>query len=108
MRDFLKFWEALTYAFSKYRNLKRKSGGIPYVVHPIRVTLILRAAGYSEFDNEDLLVATLFHDLLEDTDLSFEELELQFGNQIASIVRDLTKPKGVNKDTWLKSFGVAL
>jgi guanosine-3',5'-bis(diphosphate) 3'-pyrophosphohydrolase len=107
MRDFLKFWEALTYAFSKYRNLERKSGGIPYVVHPIRVTMILRAAGYSEFDNEDLFVAALLHDLLEDTDLSFEELEQQFGNQIAEIVRDLTKPEGIDKDTWLKSFDIA-
>lgn len=104
MRDFLKFWEALTYAFSKYRYLERKSKGLPYVIHPIRVTMILRATGYSEFENEDLFIAALFHDLLEDTDLSFEELEQQFGSKIALIVKDLTKPEDIDKKTWLKSF----
>jgi (p)ppGpp synthase/HD superfamily hydrolase len=107
MREYLKFWEAITYAFSKYGNLKRKSGGLPYVVHPIRVALIIRAAGYSEFDNWELYVAALFHDLLEDTDISFEDLEQRFGNRIAKIVSELTKPVGVNKDTWLQSFDIA-
>ena len=107
MRDFLKSWEALNYAFTKYGNLKRKSDDILYVIHPVRVAMILRAAGFSEFKNKDLILAALFHDLLEDTDLSFEELNQQFGNHVASIVRELTKPGGKKKDDWLRSFDTA-
>ena len=107
MREFLNLWKALTYAFAKYGNNKRISGKVPYVIHPIRVTMILRAAGFSEFKNTNLIIAALFHDLLEDTDLSFEDLKQEYGDQVASIVKELSKPEGCNKEDWLNSFDSA-
>jgi len=107
MREFLDMWKALTYAFTKYGNNKRISGNVPYLIHPIRVAMILRAAGFSEFKNTNLIVAALFHDLLEDTDLSFEDLRQDYGNQVASIVKELSKPEDCNKDDWLNSFNSA-
>jgi guanosine-3',5'-bis(diphosphate) 3'-pyrophosphohydrolase len=107
MKDFSKFWKALSFAFSKYGNLKRKAKEIPYVVHPIRITTILRSAGFNEFDNEDLMIAALFHDLLEDTETSLKELEDQFGKGVGEITVELTKPegaKGRKKDDWLESL----
>ncbi|MHA2008562.1 MAG: HD domain-containing protein [Promethearchaeota archaeon] len=104
MREYLKLWEALTFAFTKHGDKKRISGDIPYVVHPIRVTMILKAAGFNEFENESLILAALFHDLLEDTDLSFKDLQKEFGNKVATIVRELTKPEEFTKKDWLQSF----
>ena len=107
MRDFSKMWKATTYAFIKYGDLMRKSNEIPYIVHPIRVAMILRAAGYSDSKNENLMLAALLHDLLEDTDLTFEDIEQQFGEQVALIVEELSKPVDLKKDEWLQSFGNA-
>jgi (p)ppGpp synthase/HD superfamily hydrolase len=104
MREFITLWKGLRFAFLKYGNIKRKSTEIPYVIHPIRVALILRAAGFSEFKYKNLLLAALFHDLLEDTDLTFEELKTEFGREVALIVKELSKPVKINKDDWLKSF----
>ncbi|MFX1393424.1 MAG: HD domain-containing protein [Promethearchaeota archaeon] len=104
MKDFSRYNKALKYAFINYGNLKRISGDIPYIIHPIRMTSILRAAGFTEFEDEDILIATLFHDLLEDTETSIDEIALQFGNKVASIVKELTKPDQIDKNEWLKSF----
>ena len=110
MKEFTKYWNALTYAFIKYGENKRKSMPIPYVVHPIRMTSILRSAGFNEVDHEDLMIAALFHDIVEDTDTPLEEIENDYGENVASIVAELTKPEGVKgreKDGWLENFDKA-
>ena len=104
MKDYSNYCRAITFAFSKYGELKRKSQNIPYVVHPIRINAILRAAGFNENDNEEMMIAALFHDLIEDTETPIDEIETQFGTKIASIVMELTKPEKGNKDEWLKNF----
>lgn len=104
MKEYSKYWNALTYAFKNYGDLKRKSDDIPYVVHPIRMTAILRAAGFSEFDDDDIMIAALFHDLIEDTETSSEDIENNYGKKVASIVKELSKPEHGDKDEWLKSF----
>lgn len=103
MKDFLNYWRALTYAVDKYKTLNRKNG-TPYIVHPIRITSILRAVGFSEFVQEDIMIAALLHDLLEDTNITVEEIRNQFGKKIASIVKELTKPEQGNKEEWLRSL----
>jgi len=107
MKDFSNYWNALSFAFEKYGNLTRKSKEIPYIIHPIRITSILRAVGFDEFENEDLMIAALFHDLVEDTDTKLNEIENKFGEKVALIVAELTKPEGANgrkKDQWLENF----
>jgi (p)ppGpp synthase/HD superfamily hydrolase len=109
MKNFLNYWNAITFAFEKYGTLKRKSIDIPYVVHPIRITTILRANDFNEFDHEELMIAALFHDLIEDTDIEIKEIEDRFGSKIKDIVIELTKPegaKGHKKDKWLESFSI--
>ncbi len=87
-------------------NQKRKSGNIPYIIHPIRITYILRNQGFSEKEHETLLIAALFHDLIEDTKLKIDDLETQYGSQIASIVLELTKPLEDTKLNWLRTFSL--
>jgi len=104
MNDFSRYWKALNYALIKYGDLKRKQTDICYIVHPLRMTLILRAAGFSEFKDEDLMIAALFHDLLENTNTTFEEIEKEFGSKVASIVRELTIPDKEKKEWYLKNL----
>ena len=108
MKEYTKYWKALTYSFLEYRDLTRKSDkDIPYVIHPIRITLILRAAGLNDFEHEDIMIASLLHDLVEDTEISLNEIEEKFGEKVASIVAEVTKPEKGSKDKWLENFASA-
>lgn len=66
---------------------KRKGTNIPYIVHPFEVAQILTAAGC----NEQAIIAGLFHDLIEDTDTSFKEISVDFGQRVAEIVQACTE-----------------
>ena len=104
MKEYLKYWKALTYATQNHGLKLRKDGKTPYIVHPLRITAILRAAGFSEYKDEDLMIAALFHDLVEDTDVSLDDIINYFGEKISLIVGELSKPKNGSKEDWLKIF----
>ena len=104
MNDFSRFWNALTFVFSRHDAQTRKSANIPYAIHPVRVILILRSVGFSEFEHENLMIAALCHDLIEDTDTTFEEISDQFGVQVALIVDELSRPDNTNKNDWINTF----
>jgi GTP pyrophosphokinase len=77
---------AYVYSAMAHRGQVRVSGE-PYLVHPLEVARIL-----AEMHLDDLAIATgLLHDLLEDTWVSEEELEEQFGEHITGLVKALTK-----------------
>ncbi len=77
---------AYIYSARAHRGQVRVSGE-PYLVHPLEVARIL-----AEMRLDEIAIATgLLHDLLEDTMVSEEELEEQFGEHITSLVRALTK-----------------
>jgi guanosine-3',5'-bis(diphosphate) 3'-pyrophosphohydrolase len=77
---------AYVYSAMAHRGQVRVSGE-PYLVHPLEVARIL-----AEMHLDDLTIATGFlHDLLEDTWVSEEELEAQFGEHITGFVKALTK-----------------
>ena len=103
MKDFSKYWKAITFCFEKHGNQKRKSN-IPYAVHPIRVAAILRSVGLTEDSYESLLISALLHDLVEDTNTTIKEISNLFGTKIASTVNELTLPKKRDKAEWLKMF----
>ncbi len=81
-----KVQEALNFSIISHKTQFRKSGE-PYVVHPILVAAI--TAYYS--NDESMLIASLLHDVVEDTVVSIEIIERDFGKDIAHIVDGLTK-----------------
>ena len=78
------------YRFAKQKHdatgATRKHSGDPYWVHPEGVAKI--AAAYGGTDIE--IQAAMAHDTLEDTNCSYDELEEMFGDEVASIVREVT------------------
>ena len=66
----------------------RKGTATPYIVHPFEVAQILTAAGC----HEHIIIAGLFHDLLEDTTTSSLEIEREFGPRVLAIVQACTEP----------------
>ncbi len=78
--------KALDYAVDAHKEQFRKSGE-PYIVHPIQVAGIL--AGLKL---DAVTVACGFlHDVVEDTDITLDELEAEFGHDVRMIVDGVTK-----------------
>ena len=86
----MKMIEAINYAATKHKGQKRKGSGIPYVIHPIIVSHLIAKYKAGSKHLEDLQIAGLLHDTLEDTDATYLELEQKFGSLVASIVMELT------------------
>jgi len=98
-----KMQKAINIATALHDGQKRKADGLPYIVHPFAIALILR--NYTE--NEDVIIAGILHDTVEDTGYTKEEMEKDFGSHVTSIVADLTElPKTYSwqerKDSYLE------
>ncbi len=78
--------KALELSLTAHDGQTRKSGE-PYIVHPILVAAITAA-----FSNDETMVqAALLHDVVEDTFFNIEDLECEFGEDVAHMVEGLTK-----------------
>lgn len=87
--------KAAAFAAEKHRNQRRKDEeASPYINHPIQVAHILVQA---DVEDPEVLAAALLHDSIEDTNTSFEELEIVFGYEIANIVAECTDDKRLSK-----------
>lgn len=69
--------------------LRKGSVPLPYITHLMAVMLILR--DYTS--DEETLVAALLHDTLEDTDYTIDEIEADFGERVAILIKTVTEPK---------------
>ena len=86
MIDKKRYENALAFAAKKHEGQFR-IGGLPYITHPVAVAEIVKEKG----GDTDAVITALFHDLLEDTDATEEEI-LFFGNKkILHSVKLLTK-----------------
>ena len=80
--------KAFNFAEEKHRGQKRK-GGQAYIIHPVWVAEYLADKNYGK----DYILAALFHDLLEDTDATEEEIVALSNKNVLSVVKLLTKNK---------------
>ena len=82
---------AFEMAVDAHKTMRRKSGE-PYILHPIAVARIcVEEIGLGVRST----ICALMHDTVEDTDISLEDVEREFGNEIARIVDGLTKISNV-------------
>lgn len=64
-----------------------RSSGDPYISHPIAVAIILVGLGM----DSDTIIGALLHDVVEDTSVTLEDIEKQFGADVAELVDGVTK-----------------
>ncbi len=80
---------ALVLAARAHRTQTRKGSDVPYLVHPVHVSVILLRHGFPE----DVAIAGLLHDVVEDQDVPLADVEARFGPHVAEMVAALTERK---------------
>jgi (p)ppGpp synthase/HD superfamily hydrolase len=80
---------ALKLAAHAHRNQVRKGTDIPYIAHPVAVAFLLAGHGFGE----DLVIAGLLHDVVEDCDIELGQLEAAFGPSVARLVEAVSETK---------------
>ena len=94
-RESLLYSKALAFAAEKHGGQVRRDG-TPYILHPIRVSKLLLDAGY----DVNYQIAGLFHDLLEDTDATEEEISA-YGEDVLEAVVLVSKNKCDDMDQYV-------
>jgi guanosine-3',5'-bis(diphosphate) 3'-pyrophosphohydrolase len=105
---------AYKYMVSKHGLQKRKTGEL-YVEHPKRVAALAMQYKAGSWQIENIIIACLLHDIVEDTNGTVEEIRELFGDMVASIVEEVTsisraemEEKGVAKADYLSQKMVAM
>jgi (p)ppGpp synthase/HD superfamily hydrolase len=92
--DIVKVKKAIYYA-RKYHGSQMRQSGEPYYSHPIEVACMV--ADY--LFRTDIIVTSVLHDTIEDTEITKEKVAVLFGKKISNQVMDLTRVKEYGKIT---------
>lgn len=82
--------KAVLFAKQRHDGQFRKFNGEPYCNHPQRVARTIFDVKIDIHKVDELIVAALLHDIVEDTNTTIEEIEQEFGSIVANIVAELT------------------
>lgn len=94
----LRYEQALQFAARAHRRQVRKGTDIPYIVHAVHVSVILLRHGF----DEDVVIAGLLHDVVEDCGVAPQELAALFGAEVARLVEAVSERKrnGGSERAW--------
>jgi (p)ppGpp synthase/HD superfamily hydrolase len=87
---------AIEFATIAHEGQVRKYTGEPYVTHPIAVSKIVATVPHTE----EMLVAAILHDTVEDTEVTLEDIEREFGKEVMALVfwlTDVSQPSDGNR-----------
>ncbi|WP_373886087.1 RelA/SpoT family protein [Campylobacter hyointestinalis] len=90
--------KAVDYCVRLHDGQFRKSGE-PYAIHPILVCSFVAHMGA----DESMLIASLLHDVVEDTECSEDEIKFEFGQEVMNLVRGLTKIVAIRENELISS-----
>lgn len=82
--------EALGFASTRHAGQRREADDAPFILHPLEVAQLLRGRDYPDH----VVAAGVLHDLVEDTDVTLDELERRFGPTVTRLVSAVTEPPG--------------
>ena len=78
----------------------RKTDGSPYIIHPMMVAKKLARLGFSD----ETIAAALVHDVLEDTDVTEQQLRQELGDKVVDIILPLSEDKKLEWETRKKKY----
>ena len=92
--------EAICFATECHAGQMRKMAGTPYILHPLEVAAIIG----SVTNNEDVMIAGLLHDTIEDCDTDPKLIREKFGPRVSALVQSETEDKLSDRpaaETWM-------
>lgn len=87
--------KAMRIAYKAHLNQVDKAG-VPYIYHPIHLA--------EQMETEEECIVALLHDVVEDTSITFEQLEKEFSNTIIETLKLLTHDKQVDYFEYIKNL----
>lgn len=93
------FDRAAIFAVKAHAGTERRGKGFPYIIHPMEAAGIVATMT----SDQELLAAAVLHDVVEDTDVTVEELRSEFGPRIAGLVAsesDVFEEGVSEEDSW--------
>lgn len=94
-------FRAIRFAADAHEGHYRKGTTIPYISHLMNVMKILCENGCEE----EIIVAGILHDVVEDTPTTIETVERKFGKRVAAVVAGASEPEKTAKDAqWESSW----
>ena len=85
---------AILFAVQCHAGIERRGKGFPYVVHPLEAMAI--AATMTS--DQEVLAAAVLHDVVEDTDVTLDDLRARFGDRVAALVETESDKPGKRED----------
>ncbi len=73
---------AIIFATKAHKNTERREKNTPYIIHPLEVLSICETMT----DDKEVLAAAVLHDVIEDTDFTYDDILKEFGKRVADIV----------------------
>ena len=98
---------AIVFAVRAHAGTERRCKGFPYIVHPLEAVGIVATMT----SDQELLAAAALHDVVEDTDITLEQIRDEFGERIAALVAaetDELYPEVHDVESWRKRKQAAI
>lgn len=90
---------AIMFACQAHRNVERRGKGFPYIAHPLEAMSIVSTIT----NDQELLAAACLHDVIEDTEFTYEDIKERFGQRVADLVNaetDQVFPNMSSSESW--------
>jgi len=99
-KEIIEIFEAIKFASEKHKLQKRKDdAGTPYINHPLGVARNISFLNSLQGkEKTDTVIGALLHDTVEDTDTTFDEIEIRFSKEVADIVMEVTNRSDLDGD----------
>lgn len=81
--------EAIAFAVNAHDGMRRKGGEAPYVLHPLEAAVIVGTMT----NDQEIIASAVLHDVVEDTNITIEEIESRFGKRVKELVESETENK---------------
>ena len=85
--------KAIKFATDAHNGATRKGSDTPYILHPLEAAAIVSRLT----SDQDLMIAAMLHDTIEDTCITYEDIKQEFGERIANLVNHESEDKS---KTW--------
>ena len=99
--------KAIIFATKAHKNTERREKKTPYIIHPLEALSICETMT----NDQEILAATVLHDVIEDTEYTYDDILKEFGERVANIVSNESDNtlEGYSKDNpWKNNKELAI